>query len=131
MFCLDSSAIIEIFKGSSCGEEILGFIQNFPLFISSLVAHELLSGARDADREKIEKFISESEVIPFGLKEAIVSSKIQAELKKKGQPINKIDVLIAGTCLSNKLIVVTCDKDFLKVEGIIVKYFQKSNKVYK
>ena len=131
MYCLDSSAIIEILCGTEEGKKISELTNNLPTFISSFSIYELLRGANSSDKEKINKFLSESEVLGFDTNSAKKSADLELELKKSGTPINNVDIFISGICLSKRLIIVTCDKDFLKVKGLVVKYFQKSNKVYK
>jgi tRNA(fMet)-specific endonuclease VapC len=57
--------------------------------------------------------------LPFGIDEVRCAASIRANLEKKGTPIGPYDVLIAGTALSNKGILVTHNtKEFERVEGL-------------
>jgi tRNA(fMet)-specific endonuclease VapC len=58
-------------------------------------------------------------IIPFGEKEAHASALIRADLEKKGLPIGPFDTLIAGTAMSNNLILVTRNtKEFSRVKSL-------------
>lgn len=58
-------------------------------------------------------------VLPFGLLEAKASALVRASLEKQGKPIGPIDILIAGTALSQGATLVTHNtKEFGRVEGL-------------
>ena len=48
------------------------------------------------------------------------ASEIHADLKRRGRPIQDADILIAATAITRGLILVSDDSDMLKVPGITV-----------
>jgi tRNA(fMet)-specific endonuclease VapC len=47
------------------------------------------------------------------------SAKIYADLRKKGTPLDDIDLLIAGVAIANNLVLITHNqKHFSKIEGL-------------
>lgn len=55
-------------------------------------------------------------ILPFGEKEAISAASIRAKLEKSGTPIGPYDLLIAGTALEHKGILVTNNlKEFSRI----------------
>jgi len=125
MYCLDSSAIIEIFCNSEEGKTISSLIDNYPTRVTSFSIFELLREMKKHEEEAIEKFFKEAEVIEFDYQAAIKSFEIEKKLKSEGNLINITDIFIAGTCLSKGLILVTCDKDFSKIKGLTIKLVGK------
>ena len=48
-----------------------------------------------------------------------ISGDIYANLRKKGTPVDDIDILIAGIAIANDLVLVTNNRrDFEKIEGL-------------
>ena len=61
------------------------------------------------------------QVLPFTENEAEITAKVRATLEKAGTPIGPLDMMIAGTALANKAILVTHNvKEFTRVEGFNV-----------
>jgi tRNA(fMet)-specific endonuclease VapC len=48
------------------------------------------------------------------------ASEVYADLKRKGELIQDADILIAATALTQELILVSDDSDFLRIEGVTV-----------
>jgi tRNA(fMet)-specific endonuclease VapC len=95
------------------------------LAVSSLTLMEIEFGfaKNPASRRKfgtrIFDLIAEITVVPFANTEAQVTATIRAELERKGQPIGKYDVLIAGTALAQGFVMVTANtREFSKVTGL-------------
>ena len=58
-------------------------------------------------------------ILPFGINEAKHAAAIRADLEKSGTPIGPHDVLIAGTALSNKSVLVTHNtNEFGRIVGL-------------
>ncbi len=106
--------------GSEKGGTIKKAVGDNPVAISSLTVYELWVGIRPSETEFFTNFIQEVMVIDFNKLSAVKSAEVEKELKKKGTMINKVDILIAGTCLAYGLELVTCDADFAKVKGLMV-----------
>ncbi|HLD72935.1 MAG TPA: type II toxin-antitoxin system VapC family toxin [Candidatus Nanoarchaeia archaeon] len=120
MYCLDTSAVLELFYETEKGKKISQLVYNSPICITSFTVHELTLGLRNDEKEKIDLFFKETLIISFDKSSAQKSALIERELYRKGSPINKVDVFIAGICSAIGLSVVTCDKDFAKVNGLTV-----------
>lgn len=58
-------------------------------------------------------FLEEIEIIH-------TASRIYADLRKKGTPIQFPDILIAATAIYHHLVLVSNDSDMLRVEGLTV-----------
>jgi tRNA(fMet)-specific endonuclease VapC len=124
MYVLDTNTLIYFFKGMGNVGKIL--LKNPPSSISipTVVLYELEVGiAKSVYQEKritqLEALIAVVKILPFGIDEVRCAASIRANLEKKGTPIGPYDVLIAGTALSNKGILVTHNtKKFERVEGL-------------
>jgi tRNA(fMet)-specific endonuclease VapC len=77
----------------------------------------------DANLARIREFFTEPgpEILPIDEKVMDCFGKIKAELRRKGQPIGDIDLLIAGVAISRNLKLVTNNtKHFKRVSGIVL-----------
>src|SRR4051794_14584147 len=93
--------------------------------ISSLVISELWYGVCKSSRRQenaatLLKFLSGPvDVVDFDNEDARLAGEIRAELSRTGQTIGSHDTLIAGQCLSKKLMVVTSNtREFRRVKGL-------------
>ncbi|WP_017295806.1 type II toxin-antitoxin system VapC family toxin [Geminocystis herdmanii] len=106
-------------------------VKNFNLYLqeyqklnfSLITYYEILSGLKHRDAYKqIDKFLtfsSQNNIILLNIKSISISSKIYANLRKKGTPVDDIDLLIAGVAIANNLMLVTHNqKHFGKIEGL-------------
>ncbi|MGE0083848.1 MAG: type II toxin-antitoxin system VapC family toxin [Desulfococcaceae bacterium] len=82
--------------------------------LSIITYYEIISGLkhRDADKKllKFIEFASKNTVLPLTKESVTISGEIYTELRKTGNPLDDIDLLIAGTALANKMIFVTRNK---------------------
>jgi tRNA(fMet)-specific endonuclease VapC len=78
---------------------------------SIITYYEIVSGLkhRDASRqlEAFLEFAKQNTIIPLTQQAADIASELYADLRKQGQPIDDIDLLIAATALANELALVT------------------------
>lgn len=118
MFILDSSAIIELLKDNERGKKILAKIGEENIATTSIIVHELFSGADEKNKFIIKNILSRGKVFDFSYEDAEISGKIERFLSDKGELINKLDILIAGTCMRENAILVTFDKDFKKIPDL-------------
>jgi len=86
------------------------------IYISSLTIAELEFGIensihKDANRIALLKFVSIFNILCFGDMDAIPYGKLKAKLRKEGQAIGPIDMLLAGQAISKNLILVTNNTD--------------------
>lgn len=123
-YLLDTNIISYYLKGSeSLKEKISGNINM--LSISSISYYEIVSGLQSIDANRriaeFEKFCELIGIINLDKTGILASCKIYAALKKSGKLIDDIDILIAGTALSNNLVIVTNNTDhFERIDGLHV-----------
>ena len=118
MLFLDTSAVIELFKGNENGKKILDLINNDKICITVFTVYELYFGIKDSELNKLTEFFDSVEVIPFMFHTARKAAGIKKELKNKGSIIEEIDILIATTCLYYKGKLITLDKDFKNIKNL-------------
>lgn len=87
------------------------FFQYHTIQFSIITYYEIVSGLahRDANKQ-LESFLQFSQhnvIVPFNQAIANISANLYADLRKKGQPIDDIDLLIAGTALYHDLTLIT------------------------
>ncbi len=118
MIILDTSALIEITRGSEKGTQIMSHIQEESYATTSINMHELLLLARDDEKEEFKKFLEVIKICPYD-KDCIEKSVfIERELMQKGKLINRLDILIAAICLVQGAGILTLDEDFKRVPGL-------------
>ncbi len=111
MTLIDTSVIIEILKGRL---EAIG---------DSLSIISMMEIGRVIDDEKRKKTFEKLKEIyliyPIDEKVAIEYSKLYYELKKKGEIMSDLDLIIASTAKAYSQKLITRDKDFLKVRNYV------------
>ena len=95
----------------------------FTINISILSYYEILSGLKHKNANKqLESFLELCEIVsivPITKESCNKSADIYASLKKSGQIIDDVDILIAGICLEEKFVLVTNNtKHFERIEDI-------------
>jgi len=116
MICLDSSFLIDFLRNKKeAVEKISALEESFG--ISAVSVFEVMLGfyLDNADNskksEKFKELVENTEVLNLDLNSAILSSKISSDLSRKGEKIDELDCLIAGTMLSNEVnTILTGDK---------------------
>ncbi len=125
MYLLDTNVcIFAINKKSVSLLEIIKWQSKKGIFISSLTVAELEYGVENSaqiERNRIAllKFISVFNLLNFDDSSAITYGKLKVKLKKEGNLIGPIDMLLAAQAISKNLIFVTNNFDeFKRVEGL-------------
>ena len=81
------------------------------LSFSLITYYEILSGLKHRDAQKqLDKFLRFSQlnqIILLSEESVTISAQLYADLRKKGTPVDDIDLLIAGVALANDLVLVT------------------------
>lgn len=95
------------------------------LNISILTYYEIISGLRYKNSQNMMKtfldFSKTISIIPLSKESCNKSAEIYAELRKKGEIIDDIDILIAGICVEHNFILVTNNtKHFSRIKQIEV-----------
>ncbi|KYC35678.1 twitching motility protein PilT [Scytonema hofmannii PCC 7110] len=91
--------------------------------ISIITYYEIISGLKHRDAQKqltsFLEFASYNTVVSLTTDSATISGDIYASLRKKGTPVDDIDILIAGIAMTNDLILITNNRrDFEKIDGL-------------
>jgi hypothetical protein len=119
MIVLDTSALIDLFRGSGRIREFVGE-DGATTMIS---CYEIFAGVnhRKAKREEqfFRRFFSEMEILDFDMRAAEKAGEIMAQLLTQGTPVNTLDVLIAGTAItSGAERLISRDRDFEKISQV-------------
>jgi tRNA(fMet)-specific endonuclease VapC len=107
------------------------YLQAFDrLNISIITYYEILSGLRYRDANKqLERFlelIHNNNLLPLTVDACGIAAMLYADLRKQGNPIDDIDLLIAGIALENKLVIATRNVGhFNRVQGLAVEDWTK------
>ena len=79
--------------------------------LSMITYYEITSGLKHRDAQKqlgqFLEFTSQNTILSLTRKAADIAAELYADLRKKGQPIDDIDLLIAGIAIANGLVMVT------------------------
>lgn len=120
---IDTNIAIGILNGH---ENVIVYLSNFDqIFIPVTVNGELLFGAHNSTKtednlSKFRQFISQC--LPMPVTEAVAESYalIRIGLKKRGTPIPENDIWIAAICMANNIPLLTKDKHFAHIEGLVI-----------
>ncbi len=125
MYLLDTNICIYAIKQKH--EKLLVLLKKKSdegLFISSLTVAELEFGvqnSRQVDRNRIAllKFLSYFNILNFDGSDAIEYGRIKTELRKRGQIIGQIDLLLAAQAMNREMTLVTNNmKEFQRVRDL-------------
>jgi tRNA(fMet)-specific endonuclease VapC len=111
---LDTDTLSEVLKGFDprVAKKATAYLRAFGCYTTSvLTVMEIVKGLHKQRRtKKINQFLihmSAAEVLPFEQGSAILAGRIFADLERTGQPIGRIDPMIAAICLQRDLTLVT------------------------
>lgn len=99
--------------------------------ISIITYYEIVSGLeyKDANKqlESFFEFAHQNTIIPVTQVSAAISAGIYARLRKSGQPLDDIDLRIAGIAISNGLALATNNEShFARIEGLEIQNWNRS-----
>ncbi|HWT52177.1 MAG TPA: type II toxin-antitoxin system VapC family toxin [Caulobacter sp.] len=123
----DTCIMIDILRGRRADnrERLLGLAgAGTPLFLSSLVVHELYQGVfasafATEQSVRVTKLIDIFQREAWTVADAVRAAALRVHLKKMGTPIGPIDVLIAGQALERGWTLVTSNvREFERVPGL-------------
>lgn len=123
MYLIDSDVLINFLKGKSEEVKIIKKLQNKPFYISIISVGEILEGLLETKnntrlasfRELIKTFTVLNVDIPIIEKFAL----LRKVLRQKGSLIDNFDLLIASTCLTHNLVLLTKNvSHFKRVAGL-------------
>ena len=128
-FLFDTDALSEVLKKRPA-PAYLRWLRTIPReeqFTSAVVLAELFKGAYRSDRalfhvEKIEtRVLPAVTVLPFDVAVARVYGRVEAALRKGGEPLADADLQIAATALHHGLTLVTGNvRHFERVPGLVL-----------
>lgn len=121
MYCLETSIVIDIFRGD---EELKNKIMDLGsgnIFITTITLCELFKGAyiyhSPEDKIKdVDNFVDSFKVVGLDKKSCKEFGKIYLKLKKEGKLINDFDIIIAAITKINNLTLITRDKHFENID---------------
>jgi tRNA(fMet)-specific endonuclease VapC len=124
MYILDTNTLIYFFKGM--GNVSIRLLKTPPrsIGIPTVVLFELEVGIAKSSSPKkrrlqLENLMATVNILPFGHKEVKLAAAIRVDLENRGKPIGPYDVLIAGTALANKGVLITHNtSEFERIEGL-------------
>lgn len=129
MYILDTDIISNLIKPKPSQYLIsrLKAIPSSELFISVITLMELYTGFfLSKNPEPIKEFIEEwviktLNVLDFTTAQSFLAAKIQADLKKKGEILDWLDIMIASTVIISDGILITGNlKHFKRIQGLRV-----------
>ena len=119
MIVLDTSALIDLFRG---GEEIRNIIGG-DVASTAINYHEIFVGIKHhkakAEERFFRRFFSDIKILDLDVIAAERSSEIISRLLTLGISVNAIDVLIAGLAIANGAeALITKDQDFDSISKV-------------
>ena len=106
MIGLDTTAIIDLFKGDESVREVVENIKE-PLASTIINHQEIMFGIDSTDRkyknesEYYEKFFADIPIIQLDIESSKKSAEVFWKLRKEGKEIGRSDCIVAGIFLSN------------------------------
>lgn len=126
MFLLDTNTLIYFFKGQGRVAEQLLSTPPAEIAVPTVVVYELEVGIAKSSqpakrRRQLDEILNVITVWAFDRGAATAAASVRARLEAKGEPIGSLDILIAGTALSNRATLVTRNVlEFKRVQGLTV-----------
>lgn len=121
-FLFDSDILITFLKGKELSKKTLLRLQDTSeIAVSVITIAEVLEGVVDNQKRlnQAKEFVSQFEIIGIDTNIAEEFASQRFSLRKSGNLIDNMDLLIAATALANNLILVTNNqKDFKKIKEL-------------
>jgi tRNA(fMet)-specific endonuclease VapC len=116
---IDTDILSLFFRGQP--DVVNNFRQNLSQYneiaFSILSYYEILSGLKHRDAKKqldrFEEFAAQNIILPLTERSIFISADIYADTRKKGTPVDDVDILIAGVAIANNHILVTHNRTTL------------------
>ena len=101
MIVLDTDVLIELFdRNSDLGETILESLEGRRVTTTSINLHEMGYGLSRIGKPVPNELVS-LRVLPYDLEDALLSSKMEDQLEKEGNPVGRFDTMIAAICINS------------------------------
>lgn len=123
--CADASFLVDVGRSDIGAASLLREMQlaGEPLMAPAPAVAELLLGAylhRGKARDEAIAFAETIESIPTDYTIAAEAAQIGSELYRAGRPMPMVDLLVAATARAVKLALITRDRAFDRVPGLVV-----------
>lgn len=126
--CLDTSFLIDLLRGH---EGALGKARSFDergeaLFIPAPSLAEFLDGAHYSGGVYLTKaleLVAGRDVLALDDSASELAGRLSAELRRRGQALSLLDVMIASITLRGHHVLVTRDSGFSRVPGLAVESY--------
>ena len=126
-YLVDSDMLIYFLKGKQDAVEILSKIPTDNLYTSRINYTELIFGVYNSSRveknlEIIKPFLDNFNILEFDEASSVIFAKEKAKLKKNGNIIADMDLMIASIAIENDCILITNNtKHFSRVNNLKIK----------
>jgi len=123
-YILDSDILIYFLKGEKDVIEKIISLPNDELYITIINYTELLYGIYNSNKitqnkEKILPFLDNFKILQFDKNSSQIFAKLKAKLKKQGNIIADMDLMIASIAIANKATLYTNNlKHFKRIEDL-------------
>ncbi len=111
MYLIDSDVLINFLKGEKLAVKIIKKLQNESLYISIISVGEILEGLQETKNKKkliqFKELLKTVVIVNIDLPIIEKFAFIRKSLRQKGLLIDNFDLLIAATCLTHNLILIT------------------------
>ena len=102
MVCLDSDIIIDFLRGDKeAVKKILEFKGSETLSTTSINSFEIIRGSLRLNYEKGISFLNSLRILNFDFESSKKAAEIFEELRKKGESIDPLDLMIASIAIIN------------------------------
>jgi tRNA(fMet)-specific endonuclease VapC len=122
---IDTDILSMFFKGNKkVKQNFKAYLDEYSEINFSIITYyEIISGLKHRDANKqmdlFMEFASQNNIISVTTESTRISAKIYADLRKKGTPVDDIDLLITGVALENDFIMVTNNTShFARIEAL-------------
>ena len=125
-YIVDTDILIYFFKNNKKVVNKFSKISNENIFTTIINYTELLFGAYNSinveqNLKKFKSFLEDINVLDFDKAAAEKFSQLKTKLKREGNLIEDLDLMIASICLVNNFVLVTNNtKHFSRIEGLSV-----------
>lgn len=125
-YLLDSNIIVDIFRGEA---KAISRVKKLSVIrVSVITIGELHYGAkksnqtpkRESEIKQLEEMVN---ILDITKSTAKIYGQIKDQLRAKGKPIPENDIWIAATVMEHQLTLLTKDKHFENVEGLVIEEF--------